>query len=444
MNGSTSDLLNDLRKIDERAKKFFGLEKGIHPSETAIQAVILVATFMFLHNYMFNMGTKAIHVACWPFFQSCRALQDIVLFNYIPDYRGMFLAFLMLALTFSGLALFKRYYGISFLLSFVVYLLTLFPLLISTDGYNALVHHQDQYLFYACLIFYLAREKRVQLLIFFYALTYLYSSIPKFTSEYWILGLIPLPYFNELLAAPASNVVTFLQIILPTFILFGNRYFRYASVILLESFHFYSMTISNVGFSFYWVTIPFIYLLFAEYFERIELETFRKNIVATFVLLVFTGLSFVRLVIPGSDMYTTEGSGYALNMFNTYHTRLDISGDIDPNVNREEHYYIYPILQRVRGICKDGKAHRLSITFGSIYNKALIVDEPDLCKLEYKPFWRNAWIHDPPIAYSENLNLLNETQKLFKYYYNEVQMFYFYVFTVNCLFILYKLFEKKD
>jgi hypothetical protein len=70
MNGSTSDLLNDLRKIDERAKKFFGLEKGIHPSETAIQAVILVATFMFLHNYMFNMGTKAIHVACWPFFQS--------------------------------------------------------------------------------------------------------------------------------------------------------------------------------------------------------------------------------------------------------------------------------------------------------------------------------------------------------------------------------------
>ena len=433
-----------IERLDAYFKKLFSLrEVENNRGLILVYAVLLINIWVFMNSAYYYLKSGVYQTSCWPFITWCGPIQDAILFNNYLYLRPAVLAFLLFLFVVSSIALIKNKIGLSFIFSFLICLFWLFPIFIFTNNYNDLIHHQHHYLFYVLLIIFFARHSRIQLLIVFYALTYFFSSIPKFTSDTWLLGFVKAPYIPIVLLPFGTIFVILVQLILPYFLLFGSRYIRISAAIFFEAFHIYLAAIGSVGYSFFWITVPMIYILFCEYYERPSADTFRGNSLTTSVFVLFCFLSLVRLIIPGDDQYTMEGSGYALNMFNTATVDvIDYQDKLGKNSTSTLFLTGYSgLLQDLQKNCIDERERSLRIDRVSAYDKYEVVNENNYCKLTYKPFWHNDWIN-PRLVY-QDMSKLNAVQQFILEYKDFIHLSYLTIFILLSFLIISKLFSNN-
>jgi hypothetical protein len=307
-----------------------------------------------------------------------------------------------------------------------------------------LIFFQNQYLFYGLIIFFLAKSDRIKLLSLFYFLTYFYSSVPKLTSEAWVLGLLPIPFIPLSISPIATNLVILSQILFPFFIFYGNRYLRLTSIILFELFHFYTSAMVRIQYSFFWTVVPFVYLLFFENRELPEKGMFKRNTLVTLVLVVFTILSLARLLIPGQDQFTKEGSSYGLNMFNISQSLFvkydDSSMNFISTSTRPTNFY--EVLTEVKNNCVDEKERRLEIWIQTTYELRKVVDQKNYCKLSYNAWSHNDWISEG-IYVEQDLSKLNKTQLFLQENSEYLYFGYLLLFGFMSLLTIYKIFFEN-
>ncbi len=171
---------------------------------------------------------------------------------------------------------------------------------------------------------------------------------------------------------------------------------------------------------------------------------FQKNIAVNIVLLIFCFLSLVRLLIPGDDQVTMEGSGYALNMFNTsYFVKFEYQ-----NSDMKETKGSFPmsysaLLHDIQKNCIDDRPRYLHLSLISQYNIYEVINESDYCKLEYKPFSHNEWI-GRDLKYGEDLDKLNSSQRLFHSIQTELKFVYSFLFFFMTILTISKFMKKDD
>lgn len=434
-----------LEKLNTKLITFFNLQEFENKGVVFVYSLLILNLWFSVENKYNLLKDKVIELPCSPLIQWCKPVQDFLFLNYYLDFRPIFFTFLLITFTFSIIFLLQRKHGLSFLAFFMTAILSFIPMFIFSNNYGPLNHHQDNYLFWVLLIFLLAKKDRIQLLIIFYFLSYFYSSIPKFTSEFWLLGIFDLSYINYTLSPFFTNLIILSQIIMPFFLLFGKRYMRTLVLIFFEIFHLYTVTLPGVKYTFFWIVVPMLFLLFYEYFEKPKLKDLKDNKLVFATLMLFSFLSLFRLVIPGDDSITKEGSSYGINLFNTvYKTTAkyedaDMKKVIDENI-KISNYFEY--LQKIQQNCIDDKQRSLNISLTSVYNYYKVVSEINYCKLTYNPWWHNNWIGK--MYYEEDLSKLNKTQLFFYNIKKELELGYYVLFIFMGILIIKKFFFEPE
>jgi hypothetical protein len=149
-------------------------------------------------------------------------------------------------------------------------------------------------------------------------------------------------------------------------------------------------------------------------------------------------LQFIGIVIPGNQKITLEGNNYGLYMFEANHqcvstyTIVEISGNkntrVTSNADARNRCDPYLYLKALQKKCQTHNISKVSWKFDhSINGEPLyrIVDEENICSIEYKPLTHNSWINidTPPYISEVNKNIFdlsrtNLEQDIFKKNFN--------------------------
>jgi hypothetical protein len=191
-------------------------------------------------------------------------------------------------------------------------------------------------------------------------------------------------------------------------------------------------------------------VLFVTDFKRPSFENLKKSLVGVSIIGIFLFMSLVRVFIPGDDYFTTEGSGYSLNMFfqrgrcsYEFHDK-DMKYNLEQNLTSSEPCEVYKILNNLKKECVDDRPRRLKIEMWGVFTHTTIVDEQNFCKLNFKPFAHNSWIRtsfdkvglvDPA--------LLNSTQWYIYPFLGELFALYYGLFWIFLTMIFYYLWRKE-
>lgn len=456
---------NLIDRIDSFAERIFKLENF---SDYKDKVIFILVNIMFVQSavqfYKF-LDVLTIKVACWPFFQSCGPIQDYVLLNVAPGYRPLYFSFLFFLFTLVFYAFYKNKYGLSFLLSFVVFCYNLLPYVIFTDYYNPVITYFNMYFFYTALIIFFSRHSRRELLAIFLALSYLFPGYSKLISEHWVIGLIPMPYIPNSLLPIFTNLTTISQLIFPCIFLFGRGLLKKITVYIQELYHAYSATLPTVGFNFLYYNGPLLLILYLDDSLKINRNIFKKNIPGLAVILLFIFMSNVRIIVPFNDTITKEAV-YGINVFsNPYKTDVSFQ---DKNMNyvrvysEKKEFDPYSQLRQIRNInlimntypnyfallshiqkenCIDERPRHLMVKLETIYNSYEVIDEKDYCKLTYSPFSHNSWIN-PNGKYVEDTSKLNSLQLYLHDNRESIELILTLIYFLVVIFLIYKFMEE--
>lgn len=237
--------------------------------------------------------------------------------------------------------------------------------------------------------------------------------------EGWIFG----NYFNSLFTgAPLipeyfvpffTNLLIFMQIVGAWFLLSNNKILQRLTFIYFILFHIYSGFIVN--YRYLTISLTALVALFGNVFieenKKFELLKISKRTIAgyLFLLILLIG-QMIGILIPGNQKKTLEGNYWGLFMFEAAHQcistavteRVTDTGEIKTQTNISENHIAnnrcdpYMYWYRLRSSCNNDKTiSKISWTFdhsinGHKYER--IVDESNICQLEYKTFNHNTWI----------------------------------------------------
>lgn len=278
---------------------------------------------------------------------------------------------------------------------------------------------------------------------------YFLSATIKFHSS-WLLGTyftslqIGLPLFPESLTVLLSQSVIISQIFGCWFLLSSNTWHQRLALIYFSIFHLYSGTL--VGFNYPTIAETTLLILFGPLY-RFQLPPINWRAVAgwTFLFLLLC-LQLAAHFIPGDEKLTMEGYRFGMWMFDANHqcittvttyykesdqvhreyhaakspgdgcsgrnamcvTKTDIEKVGDQWVKTERiesprsevRCSPYTMWMQQKAHC-DVAVERIEMQFDHAINGGpfyRIVDEPNICTLEYKAFRRNEWIKVPPEA----------------------------------------------
>lgn len=344
---------------------------------------------------------------CWPFLQNCYDwfFMDRRPYGYIQNTIFM----VMLGLIFTAAyGLLAKKYSIAHLCILILFIWKLY--LISIN-YNINANY-DYYHNAFTLIFLFLPHKR-----FFASLSvvafYFLSTATKI-HESWTLGtyfsslVTDLPIFPDGTTMLWTNLVIFMEMIGAWLLFSHNKYIQRTMFAFFAIFHLYSGTL--VGYHYPLIVTPTLLIFFGPLyrpFHGVPLD--RKAILGWFLMAFFLMAQMISHLIPGDEKLTLEGNFYGLYMFEANHQcsirmyndkgEAIFNEDSTSARNRCDPYrYMFKGQKKFcppKGsnavIAKISFKQTHSINGGPFY---LIVDEPDLCALKYKPFSRNKWIKD--------------------------------------------------
>lgn len=344
-------------------------------------------------------GTSAL---CWPFFQSCYDWFFMVARPY--GYSQNTIYMLMLGVIF--LATYALAANRIIMAHICILILFLWKFYVTSLNYMYSANY-DYYQTTFALIFLFCPQRR-----FFGSLSVVYfyflSTATKI-HESWTLGSYftamrtGLPIFPKELTVVMTNLVIFMEMIAAWFLFSANKLFQRTAFVFFVTFHLYSGTL--VGYHYPTIVTPSLIVFFGPLFRPFTTVPFNRKAILGWSLMVFLFCAqMISHVIPGDEKLTMEGNFYGLYMFEANHQCIvritNDQGDVvfrrDGNSARHRcDPYRYWFTAKKRLCLK--KENNLKFDFnvahsingGPFYE---IVNEPDLCSLEYKPFSRNEWI----------------------------------------------------
>ena len=343
--------------------------------------------------------TQNFHV-CWPMFQNCQVL---IWLSTLPDgysqttvYMGLF----GLMVLCGYFMLQGRWTGVHV----VIGLLFLAKMYFTSINYVENKGNYDYYHNAYCIIFLLLPHKKFfsQLAV---VLFYFMSTASKIHPS-WILGQYftamadGLPIFPMGSEIFMTNLVIVMEMFGAWFLFSKNRLVQRSVFLFFVVFHLYSGIL--VGFRYPTTVLPALLILFGPWFEapkKVPLD--RRAIPGWSLVGVLLVAQLLPHMIEGDEKLTLEGNFFGLYMFEANHQCFGTikSGErvvrnfnsTNPRLRCDPYEYWF---RAKNTFCRSpGQAYSFqmnhSINGGPFYR---IIDEPDLCKLEYKAFSHNAWI----------------------------------------------------
>jgi len=231
--------------------------------------------------------------------------------------------------------------------------------------------------------------------------------------EGWIYGTYlttlttGIPVFGNHFAPIITGLVVVMQLGLSWLLLTNKDSWGRMSVFLyFAAFHFYSGLL--VGYRYLTISIPALFILFWLFRkeEKTIAPSFKKGAAGYILLALLMVLQLIPVFRVGDERLSLEGNYYRLYMFEANHQcdsyatvyRKDGTSEDMESYSRSAHSRCDPYKSffRLQTVCqRDETIDRIAWQFDhSINGKDFlrIVDIPNVCELDYKPFTHNDWI----------------------------------------------------
>jgi hypothetical protein len=432
-----------LRPIEAGYKKIFSIEEI--ENQPVVQWMFGASLFYFFVSYSWwiSRDTATLETAqsggaiCWPYFQDCAHLYFLSAFPY--GYTQS--AFYMLLYTVMCLIVYcmwKREWVYAHLLLALLLIWKLFVIFL-VSFLQAGPYDYYHIVLTSVLLFAAHKEFFLKLSFVF---MYFMSVTVKFTDG-WILGTYfssmrsGLPLFPEWSTIFLTNFVIFIQIIDSWFLMSRNWFLQKISFVIAAAFHIYSGVL--VGYNYPSVALPAVLILFGPMYRFTRTPFTRKAAVGWVIIGLLALFQLLGFVVSPNRFMTLEGHRYGMFMFEANHqclgtlktyrsepaarafwSGLDCSGlycTTETSVQTENGQTVrtrkfesaaawnrcdpYEIWARAKSACTDAGVERIALQFDHSINGGpfyRIVDEANICVLEYKPFSHNSWIKVPPEA----------------------------------------------
>lgn len=338
---------------------------------------------------------------CWPWFQSCG---DWIFLTTLPDgYTQQYVFAAMMGLmAVSVFYAMRKEWVHAHLCLLTMFVFKIYLMLIYFK-YNA---NYDYYHTTFAFIFLFLPHKRFFLMfsiVFFYFL----STAAKI-HETWILGTYfsslqtGLPLFPDATIPVWTNLVMIMEMVFAWFLFSKNEKLRQIIFVFFFLFHLYSSIL--VGYHYPLIVLTPLVILFWLQYRPVEVPRDLKSTFGWFLALVLLMFQMVSHTIPGDEKLTLEGNFYGLYMFEANHqcvsnvyemeTMKAVYENSSANARHRCNPYTYMKLYQ-KMFCEQYPDKKFGFSFDHSINGNhfyRIVNEPDLCSLEYKPFTHNEWI----------------------------------------------------
>lgn len=353
-------------------------------------------------------GVRNGYTVCWPFFQDC---YDLVFLETLPYgysqtmvYMGLFGLIFLAAYGLLAQKILMAHVAI-----LVLFIAKMYFTLINY-GNNA---NYDYYHNAFALVYLFMPYKR-----FFGSLTVVYfyflSTATKI-HEGWLLGAYfttlqtGLPIFPDSTAPFWTGLVVFMEMIGAWFLFSRHKLLQRAALFFFVTFHLYSGIL--VGYFYPSIVLPPLLIFFGPLFKPFKAVPLNlKSLIGWIFIVALFFLQMISHLIPGDEKLTMEGNFYGLYMFEANHqcTVSAYQGSLEIFLTNTENarsrcdiYEYWYRLNRKHCGKNENKDRPISFVVNHSINGGPffeLVNERDLCKLDYKPFSRNEWIKLPENA----------------------------------------------
>lgn len=379
---------------------------------------------------------------CWPYFQQCADWYFLHVLPYGYSQTTLYMCLYAVMVLIVYLMWKKSWvyaHALLFLLlvwkTFVVFVLS-YTISGPYDYYHIILT--------AALLFLPYKEYFLKLI---FVLLYFMSVTVKFTPA-WIAGTYftsmvgGAPFLPDWFVPIATNIVIFGQIIECWFLLSKHRLLQRISFAYALFFHLYSGIL--VLYNYPSISVPAIVILFGPMYRHTP-TPFTKKALYGWALVVLIGLfQLLGFIIPTDRYITLEGNRFGMFMFEANHqcvvtvtsyytSKRSSNNDFEaPDGTQCQGFYC--ITKRQTTVSATGTVQEIRYESGTAWNRCdpyewwsrlqqqcpknptltrialqldhsingspfyRIVDTPNICDEEYRPFAHNPWILIPPEA----------------------------------------------
>lgn len=344
---------------------------------------------------------------CWSYFQNCGDFYFLSNLPYgysQPTLYMVFFGFMVLIVFLMH----KKDWVLAHMLMSVLFIWKFFFTFFLTGGGGGNFNYFD--IVFSIILLFLP-YKTFFLKLAFVTLYFLASTIK--IHEGWILGSYftalksGLPLFPDALAPILTNLVIFMQMVGSWFLLSKNKLLQRTALVYFLCFHFYSGVI--VYYRYPISMIPMLLILFGPMFTP-EKPPLTKRAVTSWILIALLVVwQLVPYTVQGDQKMTLEANRFGLYMFEANHQCISqvqihyTNGETDEflreSLSSRERCDPFRSWFKAQLICdRYDNIDHISWQFDHSINGNpfyRIVDETDVCNLEYKTLQHNDWIKLP-------------------------------------------------
>ncbi len=213
-----------------------------------------------------------------------------------------------------------------------------------------------------------------------------------------------LPFFPNWSIPIFTNVVIIMEMVGAWFLLSSNKFLQRAALTFFIIFHLYSGIL--VEYRYPASVFLMVLVVFGPWYRHQPVPLDKKSILGWSFILLLVVLQFIPKFIPGDEKLTLEGNKFGIYMFESNHQCLsqalvhykdgsEREITIARPVSRHRctpYIYFLNLKSRCEG---DERVESISWTLDHSINGnpfLRIVDEQNVCELEYDGFRHNEWI----------------------------------------------------
>ena len=454
------------------------LSKIFNWGEIKDSAMLQMIYYIFIFNSIIYFFSFKIPETCWPHFQSCKSIFNILPLPFSYD-LNYFLVSIYVLLVYGTFYMYKKDYKKALLILTLIFIVR-FYFAFFGDYNSGNFNYYDVYLMFIYL--FIPKKElflRVGFIYFYFLASTIKLDASFISAKYFTTLTLGAPFFNNIAIVIFSNLVIIMQMVGVWFIFSDNKKYRMIAYVYMTIFHFYSGLI--VGYRYIITSIPFLMVLFNEkiferydVFKNLYIEK-NKNTLGLFFLFALLCLQLLPYTISGNHKVTLEGNNYGFYMFEANHQCKSILTQNGKNIKTEysndarNRCDPYTYLFKYKNLCINNNEKINWELVSSLNGEPFyeIVNESDMCALSYKPFVKNTWIKDEVKAkkvgyprynyYAQSyfdkdtkIKFISESkvvennylQELTQKYLIQIQYIYYILWVLTLLFATSKLFKK--
>lgn len=415
-------------------------------------ATLLFFLITFYQWIASPLTTTDVRAVCWPYFQDCNALHFL---SYFPHgysqtifYIGLFSVMLLIVY-----CMYRKWWTLGHALLFSLLLWKSFASFVLAWGISGVY---DYYHILLTATFLIVPHKEYFTKLLFVFLYFLSATIKFYPT--WVLGTyftsleLGLPLFPDALTPLITNFVIFEQVVGCWFLLSKHPTVQRFTLAYTVLFHLYGGIF--VLYNYTIMSLSTLLILFGPMYRH-QYPPLKKSAVAGWAMIAIA-LLFQAPVhfIAGDEKYTMEGYRFGMWMFDANHQCVStFTVQYEKGAAQSPYSYTarpgsgcgsafcttqyttargsdglwsttirvespraetrcapYTFWQQYLFLCSQQSVSAVAFTFDHAINGGpfyRVVDEADMCHLDFKTFSHNKWIKSPPEAPATGYSVKN-------------------------------------